>query len=336
MPPVPDQSKQRKLRVAVFNDTRPDNHFGCEIVMTQLLRLLQERSLEPTFIWPVNKVWSDFPDEMPSRGSVDAVIANGEGTIHHTARRQRAAKLCRLSHFAKDTLGVPAILLNATISDVDHDSAENLRYFDRIYVRDRGSADVLRKLGIASTVVPDLTLAAPMPPSSGRHLRLGSDSALPEVSVAMQRWCRRRGFMYVPVRWDRTPGDSRLTRFLKGRLGSLRWRFYAGGAAAWYLRRLCQAHIVITGRYHTATLCIITETPFLAIESNTKKVGWFLEDIFGNTNRLIDICQLDKLDQTVSAPWTTDERQALTAFRASAQERISLMMDDCAALIHSS
>lgn len=45
--------------------------------------------------------------------------------------------------------------------------------------------------------------------------------------------------------------------------------------------------MIITGRYHTATICLLTRTPFVAVESNTPKISALLQDVFGANERII-------------------------------------------------
>ena len=77
--------------------------------------------------------------------AIAGIVVNGEGSIHHSASRPRARYLSQLGNFAHDDLGVPAFLLNATISDIEDDVADELRAFDRIWVRESGSLAELRR-----------------------------------------------------------------------------------------------------------------------------------------------------------------------------------------------
>ena len=102
-------------RVAVFNDTRTAGHYGCEIVMQQLVSGLRARRVEPVWFHPVRSDWRERPDAIPRKPEIDAIVVNGEGSIHHSATRPRAVYLSQLAAFAQDTLGVPAYLVNAGI-----------------------------------------------------------------------------------------------------------------------------------------------------------------------------------------------------------------------------
>ena len=53
-----------------------------------------------------------------------------------------------------------------------------------------------------------------------------------------------------------------------------------------YIGRIRDSALVITGRYHAVTMCLLTATPFLAVESSIPKISWLLEDAFGTGERV--------------------------------------------------
>jgi polysaccharide pyruvyl transferase WcaK-like protein len=65
-----------------------------------------------------------------------------------------------LARFARDDLGVPAFLINATINDLEPMLFDELRLFTAIYVRESASEQLLATHGIRASIVPDLTFAA--------------------------------------------------------------------------------------------------------------------------------------------------------------------------------
>lgn len=84
-------------RVAVFNDTRAAGHHGCEIVMQQLIAGLRGAGIEPAWFHPVREDWRTDPEAVPRKPFIDAVVVNGEGSIHHSATRQRAVYLSQVA-----------------------------------------------------------------------------------------------------------------------------------------------------------------------------------------------------------------------------------------------
>src|SRR3546814_8330327 len=104
-------------------------------------------------------------------------LVNGEGTIHRTSERDRARWLTELGPIASKH-GLPSFLVNAGLHDIDHGSAANLRAYTGIYVRDRHSRTILQGYGIASQVLPDLSMSADFavsgPRSDRKSTRLNS------------------------------------------------------------------------------------------------------------------------------------------------------------------
>ena len=165
----PREADRPSLNVAIFNDTGATGHYGCELVMQAFTRGLAAHGMVPAWSHRVGVDWREFRDEVPRSPAIAGVIVNGEGSIHHSATRPRARYLSELGRFARDELGIPAFLINATISDIEDDVAEELRAFDRIWVRESGSRSVLAARTIACEVVPDLTLSAPLRSADASH-----------------------------------------------------------------------------------------------------------------------------------------------------------------------
>lgn len=80
-------STGKRLRVAVFNDTRPTRHIGCALVMQELISNLDRHGIDPVWFHPVRVDWRDDKEAIPGKGEIDAVIVNGESSIHHSETR---------------------------------------------------------------------------------------------------------------------------------------------------------------------------------------------------------------------------------------------------------
>src|SRR3546814_2757179 len=113
-------------KVALFNDTRPDGHFGCSLVIRQLVGLLRSQELEVSWFWPVGKDWHGAIEDRLA--GLDAIVVNGEGTIHRASERDRARWLTELGPIASKH-GLPSFLDNARLHDIDHGSAANIRSY---------------------------------------------------------------------------------------------------------------------------------------------------------------------------------------------------------------
>lgn len=323
---------QRPYRVAIFNDTRRTSHYGCEFVMETLIAQLRARAIEPVFFWPMGEDWRGRPAVDRALRRVDAVIVNGEGSIHDSARRERAHYLTEIAGHARDHAGIPAYLVNASLHALEDSVIGKLRRFDAIYLRERRSLEALAGSGIAAAVVPDLTLLVAPPPPAERSGVLGTDSVKAEVARGLKALCRERGWHY-----------SKLTHAARPRLAEYGLRYDTlRRQAKWlhaaltgrntrhrraFLAWLAGHALLCTGRFHAVTLALATRTPFVAVESNTPKISGLLEDVFGDARRVVPLAAMAGLADPAALAWRPEEEAALDGFLASARRRSDAMFD---------
>lgn len=319
-------------RVAIFNDTRRTSHYGCEFVMETLIAQLRARAIEPVFFWPMGEDWRGRPQVAQALRSVDAVIVNGEGSIHHSARRERAHYLAEIAGHAEDTAGIPAFLVNSSLYALEQSVVDKLRRFESIYLRESRSLAALAGSGIAAAVVPDLTLLVAPPPRVARHGVLGTDSVKRDVAQVLKALCQRRGWHHSKLTHAARPrlseyglGYDSLRRHAKWAHAALTGRNTRDRRA--FLAWLASHTLLCTGRFHAVTLALATRTPFLAVESNTPKISGLLEDVFGNASRVVPLDSLDALADPAARTWSAAEAAALDAFLASARQRSAAMFD---------
>lgn len=292
-------------RAILFNDTRSEKHFGCDLVMAEIIRRLADHGVRVEWTHKVKSDWR--VDKAPNRAfaNADLVIVNGEGSIHHSATRKRASILAQAGLAAKERK-IPAYLINATVYAIDDDIAACLRAFDRIYVRETMSQLELASYNVASEVVPDITIAADLPVAPSRSKGVcGTDSVSKVVSTAILQRCRREGWNYKPMR--------------RG------YSFFGRSSSAQYSKYLSSHSLVLTGRFHAVAFCIATRTPFVAVESNTPKISALLRDVFGSDRRILPRASVESADIHDFAIWTPQEEEAVRAFPHLAREKIEIM-----------
>ena len=287
----------------MFNDTAPSRHYGCALVMRELARGLSANGMEPVWLHPVGVDWRASSNSIPRPPQIDAVVVNGEGSIHHPATRPRAIYLSELGPFARDVLNVPCVLINATIHAIDQTAADNLGAFDYICVRESASKSELANVGIDAVVVPDLTLGAAFPQASSRSGICGTDSVLKDTTDAIAELCERNGWPVRPMKYR--PGE--------------------GERPESYVASLASSELVVTGRFHAVTMCLATRTPFAAIESNTPKISSFVRDVFGSNRRLITSDDLNHFEPAEYLHWTPEEAACLDELPLEAQGKIAEM-----------
>ncbi|MBA4098129.1 MAG: hypothetical protein C0484_15370 [Rhodospirillum sp.] len=312
---LPTVTDRPPLNLAIFNDTGATRHYGCELVMSTLTGGLTAHGMTSAWSHRVGVDWRTFRHEIPRFPAIAGIVVNGEGSIHHSASRPRARYLSQLGNFAHDDLGVPAFLLNATISDIEDDVADELRAFDRIWVRESGSLAELEARAITSKVVPDLTLSTPLKSAWRRSGICGTDSVLGEVSQAIATLCDRRGWPVRPMqRRPQGANDGRQT-------------------AAAYAKWLSSHALVVTGRFHAVTMCIATRTPFVAVESNSPKISSLVRDVFGDTRRVLDLDAIKQLNPDSYVTWSREEIRALKEYMRAARPKTFRMFADVAAVL---
>ncbi|RIA00711.1 polysaccharide pyruvyl transferase family protein [Cereibacter sphaeroides] len=318
-------------RAGIFNDTSISGHYGCTAVMGTILRELAARDVAPAYLWPVAEDWKPHAARL-DRVRPDFIVVNGEGTIHHSAERKRTRDLIDLAAHARK-LQVPAHLINASIEALDPQALEGLRQFTTIHVRETGSLRYLARHGIAARCVPDLSLAQPAPAAvAARSGILVTDSVLGEAARCLREFAAAVGAGHERMkprigRWEKLRRDmGRLVR----RSPALReWRPISDPDA--FIRRVAGAELVVTGRFHSVLLAILTDTPFVALASNTGKIEAVLMDVFGHTERLIreedlaDPAFLRRLDGGLR--FSEAERAALARYRERAATARATLFD---------
>jgi len=293
------------LKAILFNDTSHNKHHGCQIVVKQIYALASAAGINIIKACPMRHDWRDDFNLQNDIASADLCLINGEGTLHDDARA--AQVLVALAPFCK-ARGIPCFLINSVWQRNDK-LIGPARSFSGIYLRDHRSQDELAAVGIVSRVVPDLTLSM-VPPSASAAMRQGflvngsfyeertqeawaavqaaADPAVTYQSIqALPKIQLGKGFaryVWVSLRsrfkaWRARRHARRTTlgaTIERKQIKVLRWKYCAISDSE-LLTRLASSEGVITGRFHCATLCLLTNTPFFAIGSNTHKIEALLE-----------------------------------------------------------
>jgi len=318
------------IRVAIINDTRPTHHFGCMLVMENLTRLLSENEAEVVWTWPVGIDWRKHKNKIKKQPKVDAIIVNGEGTIHHSLDRKHARALSEFAEFALAELQVPSYLINATLNKNEASLYEKLKAYKSIYVRDQGSLDELQSFGLEGAYVPDLTFAKSQ--SYTRTLTKKGcviDTALKSEIPVLKQYCQRNEFDFRSMVVAR-PSNANFFKsprpFVKNVVKWLTQDRHVSTSPSAFIEYLNEYEIVVTGRYHTVTMCLKNRIPFVAIESNTPKITRVSQDSLGNANRVISFDELDSLDLSEFSKYTPQELENLNVFISNAEQSINQMI----------
>lgn len=324
------QYSQVKVRVAIINDTKPTNHYGCLMVMSNLETLLNQLGAEVVWTWPVSKDWRKSKSEILKLPNVDMLIVNGEGTIHHGPRRWQAQALVDIAKFAHNELNVPAHLINATLFANEASLNEGLKEFDSIFVRDRASHEELNEQGIANNFVPDMTFAL----SSGlKHSPKAPlcvvDSVMQSDLPKLKRFSEKYNADYCSMIVARPSNYSPWKKTRRFILTTLKWFFKERNRSLdpkEFERFIGNYDLIVTGRYHTVTMCLKNKIPFVAIESNTPKITYLLKEVFGNANRVVSIDDLESLNTDDWKLFSKEEMTAIDKFLTFAEHENNTML----------
>lgn len=251
------------MKVFLANCSAHTPHTGCLATTDSLVRGLLVRGCElfqVFFTGQLNAYWQGDRERSVEGilasplggqlGACDAVIVNGEGTIHHGRGNDLLALLCAAQQLGKHTL-----LINSVIQDVAGFD-DVLRSLDDFTVRDKCSADYLEQKGIPCRLVADLILEAGFAERG-------------DVPIKGQIICTD----WHPQR-DRD-------------VGTAIWDFCQATPACWFyplhhsfevfrwqhsVPNFRQASLVVTGRHHGVYLAGMAGVPFVCFPSNTHKV----------------------------------------------------------------
>ena len=316
------------IKVAIINNTRNHSHFGCSLVMDNLELLLAKYGFTVAWSWPVHKDWRLHKKEMLGLPKVDVVIVNGEGTINNSHRKKYAQALAEFAGFAKDHISKYCYLINATLFNNTADAYQQLQFYRSVYVRDQASLAELKKNGCDGRWVPDLTFYGATD-FYEREKPVKSvcvtDNTLRPIAKRLKNYAQKKGFTYVTM----SLAHPRNKPFWKSPRTFVKntWNWYfrdrhRSSQPQAYIDFLQQFELVITGRFHTVTMCLKHRIPFIAIASNTPKIDHLLEDVFGQKDRSVSIQEVESDSLSEDYSFSAIELEKISEFLSDTQRKI--------------
>lgn len=250
------------MRIALFNDTGRYPHVGCRAVSSGHDRMLERLGVEVAHrsFYGEWRDGIDGPRLLAILRSVEAVVVNGEGTIHHGRGRHLLAILR-----TAQALEVPTYLVNAVLEACD-DDRDVLDQLTDCTVRDAASSAYLTRLGVPHRIVFDSILEADFVEEArvdlaGKIVVTDWHGARADVGAALQRLQAEfgDGAVWYPLE-------------------------HPDQAAHWSqaLADLRAARLIVTGRHHGVCLAAMAGVPFVACGSNTWKVEGLLACLPGD------------------------------------------------------
>ena len=300
------------MKIALFNDTASYGHFGCHAVADAHARMLGRAGHEITerFFTDWN---SGIPDPRDSSAinhllhddgfrrrieRVDAVIVNGEGTIHHGHGLHLLAALGAAQRMGKTTL-----LVNAVYEKTEfHEDV--IAKLDDFTVRDLDSLEYARSRKLPARLVLDSSYAASF--LNNKLIDLTGKIVMSDwhphrttdVGGAMRGYLLKNHERAFILPFDRT--DAHRT-----------WHRVPA--------TLSTAVLFHTARHHGVCFAVKAKIPFVALPSNTYKIEGFLKQ-YGP--KIPIVTSLQALEEAET--WAMDNRGYYDDFFLRMEEQMAL------------
>lgn len=320
------------VKAVILNDTRGDNHFGCFRVMRVIEENLARRGIEVIGRSLVRNNWQADAAFLASLAQADLIVINGEGTLHHGSR-QGERLLAVVDHPARGQK--PVALINTLYQDNPGSWSRYLEKIDLISTRDAWSAEAASNhAGRTVGHVPDLSLwegAAESTSTARGDLVLIGDSVIRSVSERLITLADSRpDARFLPILTTikppkphyRQPFRALRNAYIHTHALAFRLRHphvWFNRDEAGFMHSLKKGALHATGRFHSICLCLVTGTPFIALESNSWKIRALLDEFDLGPDRLVDI---DDLPARLSDP-------ALRYFSMREQAAIAKRLSEC-------
>lgn len=303
----------------LVNDTSVSGHPGCVTVMSVIKDSLEARGITVSGRWPMGAEPQFGLELSPALRQAHVVVVNGEGTLHNTAARPGARRLLHAIKRIRGATSAPIFLINATIENLRSRDFAVLKHCERLFLRDTRSCRYAEANGLSAALAPDLCFSARLGPAMKCEGKVITDSTLPDVSRLLHRHAAIFEGIFLPMQRSRFKS-------------MMRWivtpRAHERSAIR-YFSSIAAAQSVVTGRFHAAVFSLMSETPFLAVRSNTAKIESLLLETLGTQERLIQTGDLQRQTLLVP-PLSSDEIKGIRRYRRDAIARANKMFDHIA------
>ena len=310
--------KSEVMRITIMNDTSVDLHHGCSRVMDVLESKLASRGALIAAKVPRSYRWWRNPKLVKRIASSDAVIINGEGTFHHGAIGARNL-LGVLEH--KDTANIPVHLVNTLFQDNPAEWKSLLNGLCTISPRDSFSAQELSNvLDREITHLLDLSLCDGRINTGAERVvdLIVGDSVDQVVTQHLIDFSNAAQAMFMPslsrlLNMVGKKGITAVIRSVKCALHEQTVRqsvpnLYLAPNTGGYLQELSKAQLHVTGRFHGVCFSILTQTPFLAITSNSWKIEALIADLNLDPERIVSPENLTQALDSRDWSYSTEEK----------------------------
>ncbi len=279
---------KKSIFVALFNDTGSYPHVGCRAVSDAHDSQLQHLNiivLYRHFVTEYEHLYAGdihtsrdrfFTSALVTEiSNVDAILINGEGTIHHEFGLHLLAIIA-----GAQELGKPTYLINSVLQSIPERYFGTLRKLKDLTVRDLCSYEYLKSNNIPCRLVPDSILFA--------EFNAGTDSIY-DGKIIITDCIENREDIQQQIKYLLEHYEADAVYFPLEGINSDNWRDS--------LKKFSGARLIVTGRHHGVYLALMAKKPFIALSSNTWKIEGLLAAIGGqewlwkkNIN-LVSLCE---------------------------------------------
>jgi hypothetical protein len=304
------------MKVFLLNDTATVPHIGCQAVSDAHARMLGaagHQVVERAFLGELRAFASEdeeqgiaavlADDALRSRiEACDALVVNGEGTLHHGFGSEYFACIGAAQRLGKATLIVNAVF------EAHKGWISTLSKLDDFCVRDAESLRHAHSHGLAARLVPDSFLAA----------EFGVDSMVDlDEQIVVTDWHPQRD-ADVGATLRKTLNDVEGCFYYPLQHG-IHTHLWRSAVADW-----SAASVIITARHHGIYIAARARKPFIAMPSNTRKIEGLIEasgariPVVTSPSEVESAFQhaIDNLDQYDRLFDWLDAQAPLTTFRA--------------------
>lgn len=332
------------MRAIILNDTSYENHHGCELVMGNLKSGLKAQGIDVSLSLSLHEDWRVSRVFRKAIQDCQLVVVNGEGTIH--SNRPRGIALLEVAPFAKE-LGIPTALVNASYEGNDPAVCGPLvSEFSLVSFRDSASQLEAGNTVGESRVVPDLSLATKC--AAGKGIRKGygyTDSVSFELTDLLD------SILGGDEQFRAMPVLKANASTIKEIVSRLRTRYSVRKLAAFsesprqvgmalkarrgrildtnqYVNELSKLEGLVSGRYHSVCMSLLSGTPFVALASNTNKISALLHDCGLSETRVISEVSLSERSWKNGISFSERDEANVREFIGEARIKIERLFSD--------
>ncbi|MCQ2047196.1 polysaccharide pyruvyl transferase CsaB [Stutzerimonas stutzeri] len=327
---------KQPLNVLFINDTRPEKHLGCEMVVRNISDVILESGFAAIH-YVTQRHLCMFGSCSEFLDGIALIVINGEGTLH--GDRAIGYKIIQFVELGASKK-IPVVLLNATLESNSKHFYDSFSALSEIVVRESASLQEISKIDIPKRVIADATFFTPFElisrirseNISPKHIYI-DDSVIPEVSLdlavlrsklkakSVTLFFSNNKFFSSWLFLKRVPRSLLRSPFLMMKFLLLLPRQVCCSKRSFeeFCLYVSGAELVITGRFHMVCILLLLEIPFLAVESNTKKISSLLKDV-GIAGRVFStVADLERhFHECSNHNFTAEERMSIARFKQDA------------------